>query len=87
MIRRMGARVKHRFFMWINFWPHWWQPWRPRICTLHGGMFSVGDPPRCCRCGHRLPVNGVPPKATRRMAPWKWPGELAGRRKARTTSA
>jgi hypothetical protein len=55
-------------------------------CAAHGER-AVYDAKmrawRCCSCGHRFSRAGEPVKATRRMAPWKWPRELYGRRWAR----
>ena len=38
---------------------------------------------RCTGCGHRQPVDGVPPRETRTQPPWTWPAEFAGRWLAR----
>lgn len=39
--------------------------------------------PRCAYCGHRQPVDGMPPVESRRLPPLTWPGELLGRALAR----
>jgi hypothetical protein len=43
----------------------------------------IGCSPRCTDCGHRQPVNGVPPRQTRELPPWRWLPELRDRRRAR----
>jgi len=55
-------------------------------CAAHG-VHAVRDARmrawRCTECGHRCSRHGERVRATRYMAPWKWPRELAGRRRAR----
>jgi hypothetical protein len=53
-------------------------------CRKHAELvvFIAGEA-RCADCGHRVTWNGVVPLATRRKPPWRWPAELARRRRAR----
>lgn len=48
-----------------------------------GDIAEVHGEWRCTFCGHRLTVNGIPPRATRTMPPWRWMAELLGRYDAR----
>lgn len=58
------------------------------ISPCCGACVVSGCPPRnelrCGACGHRVPRNGVPPRPSRSLPPWTWPGELAGRKMARS---
>lgn len=56
----------------------------PELTGCCGAALWIrGREPRCTGCGHRQPVEGQPPQQTRQRAPWRWPGELAGRARAR----
>jgi hypothetical protein len=52
----------------------------------------AGREDRCSRCGHRTGTRDSagawqPPVQTRMLPPWRWPAELAGRRRARRWGA
>jgi DNA-directed RNA polymerase subunit RPC12/RpoP len=57
--------------------------------TVHpecgGGTVRVLGLYRCPGCGHRVAVNGIPPRQTREQ-PWRTPAEILGRQLARRTS-
>lgn len=56
------------------------------MCHNHGWaqvwFLPPRGEPRCAFCGHRLPINGVPPRETRKYPLRTWIPELLARRRA-----
>ena len=53
------------------------------MTACHGPAVLIHGKPRCSGCGHRQPVNGVPPRQTREQPPATWLAELLDRYRAR----
>jgi hypothetical protein len=73
------ARVRHRWFIWVNFRPH---RWNAPPCR-HQAIYWNPDA-RCTGCGHRtVTCHGDPPGQTRALPAILWPFEIGGRAEAR----